>query len=77
MTFQNLILDMGKQITLTGWKTEYLAFEGTKRFLGKILWLEELRAAAGKFGGNLAVFANFLGIGFAYIGKKQYLCSNP
>ena len=25
---------MGKQITLTGWKTEYLAFEGTKRLLG-------------------------------------------
>lgn len=34
MTFQNLILDMGKQITLTGWKTEYLAFDGTKRLLG-------------------------------------------
>ena len=72
-----LSLTWGKQITLTGWKTEYLALAGTKRFLGKILWRDELRAAAGKFGGNLTVLAIFLGIGFAYIGKKQYLCSNP
>ena len=34
LTFQTFILDMGKLITLTGWKTEYLAFEGTERFLG-------------------------------------------
>ena len=53
------------------WKTEYLAFEGVKRLLGKILWRDELRAAAGKFGGNLDVLSIFLGIGFAYIGKKQ------
>ena len=32
--FKTIYLDMWKQITLTGWKTEYLAFEGTKRFLG-------------------------------------------
>ena len=25
---------MGKRITLAGWKTEYLAFEGMKRLLG-------------------------------------------
>ena len=68
---------MAKQTTLADWKTEYLAFAGTKIFLGKILWLYELRAAAGKFGGNLAVLAIFLGVVFAYIVKKQYFCSNP
>ena len=52
-------------------KTEYLAFEGTKRLLGKILWRGELRAAAGKFGCNLEGLSIFLGIGFAHIGKKQ------
>ena len=34
MTFQNIILDIGKRITLSEWETEYLAFEGTKILLG-------------------------------------------
>ena len=34
MQVQTFILDMGKLITLTERKTEYLAFEGTKRLLG-------------------------------------------
>ena len=34
MQVQTFILDMGKQTTLTDRKTEYLAFDGTKRFLG-------------------------------------------
>ena len=62
---------MGKQITLAGWKTEYLAFEGTKSLLGINIWIDELRAAAGKFGGNFDGLSIFLGIGFAYIVKKQ------
>ena len=34
MQVQTFILDIGKQITLTDRETEYLAFEGTKIFLG-------------------------------------------
>ena len=34
MQVQTFILDMGKQNTLANRKTEYLAFEGTKRLLG-------------------------------------------
>ena len=77
---KNLSLTWGKQITLTGWtkrKTEYLAFERTKRFLGTNTLAGWIESRSGQIWRQFCGIINFSWHRICIYRKKAVILQQP
>ena len=77
MQVQTFILDMAKQITLTDRKTEYLAFEGTKRFLGINPLAVRIESRSGQILRQFGGLINFYWNRICIYRKKAVILQQP